>query len=276
MPTCNACGERIGAATGVCPQCGARQTPPDSGASGRRPPQSGTRIWGCGCLVVMLACAGVLSLPKVRGAREAARRSECKNHLKEIGLALHAYHDRYSYFPPAYIADNDGRPIHSWRVLILPYLDDECRQLFAQYRFSEPWDSSANRKLLDRRPAVFSCPTRRRSASRQCTAYAAIFGPQCVFSGANPVGLDDITDGSSETMMIVEATEADIPWTKPEDVEITKRPKAGDRLGLSSDHEGGFYAVFADGSVRFMNTTQSQATFDALFTRDGDDKPGDF
>jgi hypothetical protein len=232
-------------------------------------------LWGCGCLLVILAGFGVLVWPQIHGAAEASRRSQCKQNLKQIGLALHVYHHEYGCFPPAYAADAAGHPIHSWRVLILPYLDDECQELHAKYKFSEPWDGPSNRKLLDQRPAVFTCPTRL-AAGRQSTAYAAIFGPQCVFRGADPVSLKEITDISSDTMLIADVTEVEIPWTKPEDIDIAQHPKAGDRFGLSSDHIPGFQAVFADGGVHFMNTSLDQATFDALYTRNGNDKPGVF
>lgn len=275
MPTCNACGASVVQGAETCPQCGAKQQSLNLNAIRTRE-RSRTGFWGCGCLAVVLTFVGALVWPQVWGAREANNRSRCRQNLKQIGLALHAYHDEYDCFPPAYIADDEGRPIHSWRVLVLPYLDDECRQLHAQYRFTEPWDGPSNKKLLDRRPAAFACPTRKWGARRQCTAYAAIFGPQCVFRGADPVSVDDITDGAAETLMVGDVTEADIPWSKPEDIDVTLHPKAGDRLGLSSDHEGGFQAVFADGGVHFMNTSLNQTTFDSLFTRNGNDKPGDF
>src|SRR5262249_42952585 len=74
-----------------------------------------------------------------------ARRSQCKNNLKQIGLAMFNYHDAYGCFPPAYIADADGRPMHSWRVLLLPFLDEAAR--YRKYRFDEPWDGPNNSEL---------------------------------------------------------------------------------------------------------------------------------
>jgi len=286
MPTCKVCGLWIDDDEQICAECGARQqaiavtkenpTNPSSTRPTRRSTFPRPNALECGCLTIVFALVVALFLPKVQGAREAARRSKCKSNLKEIGLALHAYHSTYGCFPPAYVADKAGRPIHSWRLLILPFLDEECRQLHAQYDFSEAWDGTANKKLLERRPAVFACPTRMRGACRQCTAYAAIYGPQCVFRGADPIGIEEITDGLSNTLLVADVTEADIPWTKPQDIDVTLHPKPGDRLGLSSDHVGGLQAVFADGSVRFVNNSISQATLNALFTRNGEDKPGDY
>ena len=92
----------------------------------------------------------------VKQAREAAQRSTCKNNLKQIGLALHNYHDRYQSFPPAFVADENGKPMHSWRVLLLPYLDQA--DLYARYNFNEPWNGPNNLKLGDEIPEVYGCP----------------------------------------------------------------------------------------------------------------------
>src|SRR4051812_9073955 len=100
---------------------------------------------GKGCVAALalgLAIAFFFSLSPSTGPREASKRTQCKNNLKEIALALHNYHEAYGCFPPAYIADKDGRPMHSWRVLILPYLDE--KPLYLKYRFDEPWNGPHN------------------------------------------------------------------------------------------------------------------------------------
>jgi hypothetical protein len=245
-----------------------------------------------GILVAML-------YPAVQQAREPARRSSCKCNLKGLGLALHNYHDAYGCFPPAYIADEQGRPMHSWRVLILPQLSLE--ELYKRYSFDEPWDGPNNVKLLDEIPPNYKCPshsprsaataavapffgvfacstpgTVSSSARRRCTNYAAVLGPHCVFRGANPVTIKGITDGTSVTLMIGEVTDADILWTKPEDIDIAKHPKIGDRIGFSSDHYGGATFLIGDGSVRFLSDRLPQQTVDALYTRDGGEHVSDF
>src|SRR5262245_52749889 len=109
-------------------------------------------------LVGILALVAALLLPAPRQAREAARRMQCSNHLKEIGLALQNYHDVYQSFPPAYVANGEGRPMHSWRVLILPYLGHKA--LYDQYHFDEPWDGPNNSQLHKEKVSVFCCPSR--------------------------------------------------------------------------------------------------------------------
>ena len=227
-----------------------------------------------GGLALLLCCSGVpvaLLLPAVQQAREAARRAQCKNNLKQIGLALHNYHDAYGSFPPAFVADEQGKPMHSWRVLILPQLDQAA--LYAEYNFSEPWDGPNNSRLLARMPPVYSCPSDTNSVPYH-TAYAAVFGEHCVFRGAEPVKLSDITDGTSKTLMVGEASPAGIPWMKPVDVDIEAHPTMGDPAGFGSNHFGGAQFLMADDSVHFISNAINQPTLDALFTRDGEETVG--
>jgi len=160
---CPHCGRQTSVAdqyagqTGPCAGCGQSITIPMPGGAPIKhmpvtPPAGGG---GAGPAVAAIAvavilgvfvCGGILVallLPAVQSAREAARRAQCSNNLKQIALAFHNYHDTYRTFPPAYIPDEDGNPKHSWRVLILPFL--EQRALYEQYNFDEPWDSPNNR-----------------------------------------------------------------------------------------------------------------------------------
>jgi len=93
-------------------------------------------------LVFVLMVGVALLLPSVTRGREAARRTQCKNNLKQIMLALHNYHDEYHAFPPAFTTDCDGNRLHSWRTLILPYLDQQ--QLYTTIDLSKPWNDPAN------------------------------------------------------------------------------------------------------------------------------------
>lgn len=104
-----------------------------------------------------------LFLPAMRSAREAARRAQCVNNLKQLALALQHYQEMYGTLPPAYVTADDGTPLHSWRVLILPFL--ERNDIYDQYRFDEPWDGPKNRKLAELNPMVFRCPRIERGRS---------------------------------------------------------------------------------------------------------------
>ena len=112
-------------------------------------------------LLVVLAVIGVLIaflMPATRTGREPARRTQCKNNLKQIGLALYSYHDTYHAFPPAYTVDADGKPLHSWRTLILPYSDQA--PLYAKIDLSKPWDDPVNAEAYNTRtPNGYCCPS---------------------------------------------------------------------------------------------------------------------
>ena len=204
-------------------------------------------------------------------AREAARRSQCKNNLKQIGLALHNYNEVFGSFPPAFVADENGKPMYSWRVLILPYLDHQ--PLYEQYDLSQPWDSPANKEVLDNMPPVFGCPS---SPIGNTTNYAGVFGPNCVFTGAEVIKLRDITDGASNTLIVGEVESSDIPWTKPEDIDITKHPGLSDPAGFNSSHVGGAHFLLCDGQVRFVSEQIKQETLQNLFIRNDGNFTGQF
>jgi len=218
-------------------------------------------------VLAIIALLFFLFLPAERGAREASPRSQCRNNLKAIGMALHNYHDVFGTFPPAYVSDENGRPMHSWRVLLLPYFDSghiSDKQLYEDYDFSEPWDGPHNVKLLKRRPSVYACPSH--EADPTLTAYAAIVGEECVFNGTLPVSIAEITDGLSNTGMISEVTHARIRWTEPRDISLGAFPGIGQPDGFSSDHDGGVFLMRADGSVKFLSEDEPTEKVRAFLT----------
>ena len=105
------------------------------------------------CLVA-IALAALLLAP-VQVATSGATRTKCRDNLKRIGLAMHMYHQTYGVFPPPCLTDENGMPIHSWRVLLLPFLDEQ--ELYDEYRFDEPWDGPSNSRLHSRMPEIFRC-----------------------------------------------------------------------------------------------------------------------
>jgi hypothetical protein len=204
-----------------------------------------------------------LLLPAVQAAREAARRAQSTNNLKQIGLALHNYHDQKKSFPPAYTTDKAGKPGLSWRVLILPYVEQTA--LYQQFHLDEPWDSEHNKPLAAKIPPVYVSPNYSGPAGR--TNYLGIGGEQGVFGGKEGVPMAKITDGLSNTIMAVEANnQSAVEWTRPD---VFVPDAANPTKGLTGLRPGGFNALFADASVRFISEKIDLQTLKALFTCNG-------
>ena len=220
-------------------------------------------------IIVIMALYWLLT-PSLITPPEAAHRTACRHNLKQIGLALHNYYDIYGTFPPAFIADKSGKPMHSWRVLILPYLEDhgEGRALYAQYKFDEPWDGPHNRELLSQRPDVFSCPANK-GGDPTLTDYAAIVGAPCIFAGERPVTIPEVRDGTSDTVLVSEAAGLGIPWTAPRDVVFGVFTGIGDPGCFDSEHDGGVFALIGYGWVRFFSDDMPLKKLRAQFTRAG-------
>jgi hypothetical protein len=196
-------------------------------------------------------------------AQAAARRTQSANNLKQIMLALHNYHGAQGRFPAAYSADKEGKPLLSWRVSILPMIEQGA--LYKEFHLDEPWDSEDNKKLLGKMPAVFKSPSGK--AGNGKTNYLGIRGEKAGFVGKAGLRLAEFTDGLSNTILVVEADdEKAIEWTKPDDLEvIEKDPHAG----LGGIHPEGFLAAYADGSVRVIAYSIDAKKLWAMFTRAG-------
>ena len=223
--------------------------------------------------------AGILLLPTCCIPRSVARRSQCSGHFKQIVVALHNYHDEYGSFPPAYIADAKGQPLHSWRVLLLPYI--ERADLYARYNFSEPWNGPNNRKLMAEMPHEFGCPSEPGPMNgRTETSYVAVVGPGTVWPGEKAVGLSQILDGTTNTLLVVEIHDSGICWLEPRDLHTSQMPLAinpprgqgiNSRHG-SQDDQGpgkGVNAVFCDGHTQFLPNTLSSKSLRAMLTIGG-------
>lgn len=107
----------------------------------------------------------------------------CRTKMKLLAVAIPDYESDYGHYPPPYIADENGVPMHSWRVLILPYLDEQ--QLYDQYDFTKPWDHPDNLKLADQMPSVFACHEDESRFSKQTTTFVAIVGPNTMWPPQN-------------------------------------------------------------------------------------------
>jgi prepilin-type processing-associated H-X9-DG protein len=221
-----------------------------------------------------VVCICLVLLPAVIDSRSVARRSSCTNNLHNILLAMRQYHDDHGCYPSSYIADADGRPMHSWRVLLLPYLDQ--KDVYDQYRFDEPWDGPNNRKLHDITLKPYLCPSQEPHPTTQ-TSYVLVIGPKTYWpTKGNGYFRDaDIINGLSNTLLVVEVADSGIHWMEPRDLQIDQIPmevNSDSGLGISSHHEGGANVGFADGSVRFLDNKTAPEDLRALLTPFGRDK----
>jgi serine/threonine protein kinase len=204
----------------------------------------------------------------------AARRQLSKNNLAQLAIAMHNHHDAKGSFPPASINEGRGRPLLSWRVALLPYIEQD--NLYRRFKLTEPWDGPNNRKLLALMPKTFEAPGVK-TREPHSTFYQVFVGWQTAFQpGWRPgVGMAgqrmlDFTDGTSNTILIAEAAEA-VPWTKPVDMPYfpsAQLPKLG---GVFKD---GFHVALADASVVFVSRTVSEKTLRAAITRNAGDVLG--
>jgi hypothetical protein len=229
-------------------------------------------------VIGIVLCFGAFFLVSNRRcAREAARRIQCSNHLMQIGLALQNYHDDYRSFPPAYIADAGGKPIHSWRVLILPYM--EHKSLYDKYSFSEPWDGPNNSKLHSEVLQVYGCPSRSGGQPRSETSYVAVRGTRTAWPNEKATNYDRITDGTSNTILVVEIVNSGIHWMEPRDLDFGQMPMAVNPdpgPGMSSPHPNVALAVFADGHTAALTKNTPPEILRRLFMIADGEQVGDY
>ena len=230
-----------------------------------RPQRSGRmlRVAQDGGATSQTATIGILVallLPAVQAAREAARRAQSSNNLKQIALAMLNYHDIHKEFPPRANFGDDGKPLLSWRVHILPFIEQQ--RLYKQFHLDEPWDSEHNKQLIDQMPPIYRNPSS--SPSANMATYLVPAGKGSIFEGQEGTSFAKIADGTSNTLLVLEVNEdAAVVWTKPDDLEYD----ADDPLaGLGKAHPGGFNAALADGSVRFISITIDPQLFLRLLT----------
>jgi hypothetical protein len=201
--------------------------------------------------------------------QDAAKRLQSTNNLKQLAIALHSHHDTVGRFPPAAIVGSDKKPLLSWRVAVLPYLDEA--DLYKQFKLDEPWDGENNKKLVGKMPKVFADP--RVPAVEGKTNYKVFVSPagppNAAFTTDNKgLGFASFSDGTSNTVLIAEGGNA-VEWTKPEDNVFDPKGKAPE---LTIGGKDDICIVMADGSVRTIKwNALKDDVRKALVTANGDE-----
>lgn len=279
--------------SGPCVMCGRIVTVPGTASTSTarftaqstgRSPERGNLLMIIGLIIASLfAGAAVLAMvvllvaPAVAVAQISARKAKNGDQLRQIAEAIEQYHFEHGTYPPAYIADKSGKPMHSWRVLILPQLGRN--DLYQQYNFNQPWDSPTNMTLLTRMPEIYAAPGDDTALTTFETSYLVIVGANTVFPPGGRVRTrNEITDGLSDTVLVVEATESGICWLEPKDLSANSM-SYGINDGPSDCIRGktndGAMAAFADGKSHFLPADLPIETVEALTTvNKGEQLPG--
>ena len=223
-------------------------------------------------LVVLgiLALLVILFMPASRdGSR---RRFQCKDNLKQIGLALYNYHEVYKEFPPAYTVNEHGKPLHSWRTLILPFVEQQ--KLYESIDLSKPWNDPANAEAFKTVVPVYQCPSAQSEPGM--TTYLAVIGDNTGLRPAKSLKLEEVTDGTGSTLAVVDVTAKHaVHWMSPHDADLVLL------LGLPAEednlqHSSGYQALLLDGSVRFLSINTQESIIRALVTATANDKVGEY
>lgn len=289
--TCPSCGkptqvdDQYAGQTGPCSGCGKPITIPMSGAAPGMPPPpspsgSGSAIGIVGIVigvfVAVPVCCGVLGvliallLPAVQAGREAARRAQSTNNLKQIGLALHNYHDVYGSFPPAVIVDDQGQPLASGMVLLLPFL--EYNSIYTQWQMDKAWDSPENFDLSMAVIKSFQDPSSTNPSDSR-TDYFFVGGNGAPFDeSVPPKSIAQITDGLSNTLFVIEMRNDSTSWAEPNVFDYAAYPQ-GMPPGY---HPGANVGLLGDGSVKMIRNTLDPITLEAISTASGGETVADY
>ncbi len=224
-------------------------------------------------LLLVTAFVIFFYLRMARDERERARYEWCSATFERIGQGMQKFHSVQGCFPPAYVADAQGHPMHSWRVLLLPMLEERPPQ--QAYKPEEPWNGPNNRALAQSPPGltelgenIYLCPSDQ-GAGKFDTSKVLFVGPGTAFDGARTATKSDITDGLAQTALGGEMSASGIHWMEPRDLNVKEMSfKINDKqgAGIRSNHPGGANVSLADGSVRFLANDTDPAVLKALTT----------
>jgi hypothetical protein len=227
-------------------------------------------------LMIVVATCGLLCWPigvAAKRAFDAQSEAQCSANLTEIGAAIAQYEAKYGHFPPAYVTDASGKPAHSWRVLLLEFLDPA---LFRQYSFTEPWNGPNNSKLASKMPRVYACPSHDGPMGLKTSSYAVIVGAESAFPESGSVKLTDITDRTYNipTILIAEAASLNTPWMAPRDLrsdQIKSDWSDISRSGISSQHQNGAGLLCLGGQIRRARLTMRMYYLKEMITISGNE-----
>ena len=224
-----------------------------------------------GSLVLFFALRSVMVVPLAAQQPSPPEGDEIAvvdsaNNLKKILLALHNYHDVFGSLPPPALTDKADKPLLSWRVAILPYLEHE--HLYREFKLDEPWDSEHNKKLIGRMPKVYATPGTKEEAELGLiglTRYRVFVGKGAAWEHGKKLKFTEFGDGLSNTWLVVVAKEA-VPWTKPDELLYDPKKDPSESLGKIATH---WQVGMSDGSIHTFRKLPDAKIIHGFITRDG-------
>jgi prepilin-type N-terminal cleavage/methylation domain-containing protein len=224
-------------------------------------------------IILLLAC---LMLPFQRTAREASRRNQCLKQLKQIALGALNYNDTHNTLPPEFSADEAGGPLHSWRTLLLPFLEES--QLDQRIDHQQRWDTAVNNKVRKTFLPIYMCPSYPGDEDA-VTTYRGCAGPEYVFNGSSPRQLLDISDGRSKTVLFIdEPPNKVVEWMSPVEFPLAPpdappaKPSHREEILSRPVHPGVLLAAFADGHAKPLKVNLAPEALHALKTIAGNEQ----
>ncbi|MCY2975367.1 MAG: DUF1559 domain-containing protein [Planctomycetota bacterium] len=218
-----------------------------------------------GSLIVVVGL--ILPMSRRGSSSEAARRMYCSSNLRQIGIGLLNYEFAYKTLPPAYTVDENGKRLHSWRALILPFIEQQ--KLHEEIDFAKPWNHPDNKAIADlAAPSVFRCPSS--PIDKKFTTFLGIVDTNTCLQETTGRVIADVTDGPSETLMVVEANPADARhWMEPSDLDL--KGFLASFVNEESAHYRGRHAITLDNSVRFLPVESKIEVIEAAVTPNSND-----
>ena len=241
---------------------------------GRRNRNEAAFTIGAALLTVMLLA---LLVPTLSTPVRHTNPTQCQQHVRMLSLACHNYESAHGHFPPPYSVDEYGKPLHSWRVLILPFIEENG--LYDKLDLTKPWNDPVNIQYANQMPAMFRCPSYEADKTSPyydldlvSTSYVCIVGEETIWNPKKKIGFDDIEDGTANTVLIVESDRHRVHWMSPLDPqfdEVTSLTVEGTTDILSGPHSNRGNFSLADCSTHDSSGLMYTETLRAALTING-------